>query len=294
MNSTAIVLSLFPAVFWLLYLRSLAHYRSYRPFDFLLALSGGALSPTLVFLAADWVLGGSIPNGIWKQLYFFVVHVGWVEELAKLLFAALFLRLAGRLREPIDGLLLGGCLALGFATSENVVYIQRAGESVLLGRSILATFGHVLMSSFWAYPLGQPGWKGLPAGLLAASVVHGFYDWFLVIGWPSLAILTLIGAWSVFRFRVVHANLDSDQRVLKASLVRECAHCAALTRYLSRYCSNCGKVLGEPLEPGNCSECLERQDGDTTNCHGCGRAFIEEEFPEQWGSSRARGATSKP
>lgn len=272
--TTATFLSLLPALFWLLYLRSLAHYRSYSAWDFLLALAAGALSPSLVFAVGSMGIGGAIPHGIWNQLYFFIVQVGWVEEMAKMLMAFLFLRFTGRLKEPLDGLLLGGCVALGFATSENVLYVERAGESVLIGRAILATFGHVLMSSFWGYPLAQKGWKGLFSGLVAASLVHGFYDWFLVIGWPLFAVGTLLIAWSVFRFRLVHANLTSRSRVLLAYQSRECPRCGALTRWSSKFCTNCAHPFEGQAEKAYCSQCLESVPVTETCCPGCSRKLL--------------------
>ncbi len=274
MNTTAL-LSLLPAVFWVLYLRSLAHYRDYRVWDFLLALGAGAISPSLVFALGNLGVGGAIPHGVWSQLYFFVVHVGWVEEVAKLLLAFALLKLTGRLKEPLDGLLLGGCVALGFATSENFLYVQRAGESVLLGRSILATFGHVLMSSFWGYPLGQKGWKPLLSGLVAASLVHGFYDWFLVIGWPLFAVATLLAAWSVFRYRIVHANLTSRARVWRAYRSKECPRCNALTRLNSKFCSSCAHPFEEEPVRALCSQCLEAHEISDDRCSSCGRELID-------------------
>ena len=272
--TTAAILSLLPAVFWLLYLRSLAHYRHYRIWDFLLALTAGALSPALVFAVGNLGVGGAIPRGMWNQLYFFVVHVGWVEELAKLILAFLFLRATARIKEPLDGLLLGGCVALGFATAENVLYVQRAGETVLLGRAILSTFGHVLMSSFWGYPLGQKGWKPILSGLLAASLVHGFYDWFLIIGWPLFAVATLLAAWSVFRFRIVHANLTSRSRVRRAYQSKECSRCSSLTRWNSNYCSHCAHPFEGEAKRAYCSQCLEANEVSESRCSGCGYELI--------------------
>ena len=279
MSKSAILLSLLPAIFWLLYLRSLAHYRSYTIVDLVLAFVGGALSPGIVFGFQRYLgVGGSIPRDSLEALYFFTVDVGFVEEFAKLFMAVLFLKLTGRIKEPLDGLLLSGCVALGFATSENVLYVERHGESVLLGRAILSTFGHVLMSSFWGYALGQKSWKPWVTGFLSASIVHGLYDWFLTIGWSSLAVATLLTAWSVFRFRLVHANLQSTSRQFRAYHQKECAQCHTLTRWEALFCSYCGHEFSEKSEMAVCSSCLESHPPEAESCPGCGHSLV----PPAW------------
>ena len=278
MSSKSVALCLIPAAFWLWYLAGLGRQR-WSKSDLALALFAGLLSPWPV-LGLEGFLDFLSPQRV-GLLGFFVFRVGLVEEFFKLLLAVLLLRLTGRIKEPLDGLVLGGCVALGFATAENVLYVERHGQQVLLGRALLATFGHVLMSSFWGYALGSGRWRSLFGGLIWATLVHGFYDWLLMVGWPSLAVLLLLGAWSVFRVRAVEELLRSSGRMRRTRVRRECSNCQTLVRAEARFCTNC-QTEG-PFGEAVCGSCLTAvPEGRPESCQGCGLAFSPwEELPER-------------
>lgn len=260
------ILSLFPAAFWLWYLAGVGPPRK-RPWSvYALAFGAGVLSPWPVL-----ALGGpGLPSGWLAMLAYFVLAVGLVEEGAKLLAARLTVYYHRAFRDSLDGLVLSGCIALGFATTENVVYVERFGESVLLGRAILSTFGHVLMSSFWGLALGRR--RGLLAALGVAALVHGLYDWLLVMGQPLLAVLFLGVLWHLFRQRVVESVLADEHRPRVSRRRFECGACRTLVREEARFCTNCGQST--PANPVLvCGNCLTPVAG-TAVCAGCGCRFI--------------------
>jgi RsiW-degrading membrane proteinase PrsW (M82 family) len=138
--------------------------------------------------------------------------VGPAEELSK--YAAVRWSIWGRpdFDEPVDGLVYAAAGALGFATVENVLYALQFGASVMLARGPISTLGHVLFAASWGYALGiagqlKPG-KGVARirkGLLAASLAHGAFDFFVFAGqigsgWAllvPLAYLLLLRMWNV-------------------------------------------------------------------------------------------------
>ena len=131
---------------------------------------------------------------------FFVTAIP--EEVVKL--AAFFLGafLSRDLDEPLDGIIYGIAVGLGFASVENVFYLVRTEDVwLIVQRSFTATLGHVAFSGLagWAFGysrfLRRRGRIMLPAfGLLLAVVLHGSYDFFLTGGYPLLSLLFVLPA----------------------------------------------------------------------------------------------------
>ena len=274
----AVLLSLLPAAFWLWYVTSSSP-RSPRKSLLALALLAGAASTQLV-LALGWVIDEvhpewtAIPSAAWAQLLFFVVNVGLVEEFSKLLAVRFTVYGSADFQEPWDGLMYSAASALGFATAENVTYVLGFGDpSVLLGRSLLSTFGHVLMSACWGYSLGlqksQPGRYRLLTfqGLIWASLGHGTFDFCLMQGQSWLAVGVLASLFWLYRLRLVDSVLESRHRIPHARLVRECPACRALVRSDCSYCTGCGRSLSQDL-PLHCGRCLSRLEGPGV-CPNC-------------------------
>jgi RsiW-degrading membrane proteinase PrsW (M82 family) len=110
---------------------------------------------------------------------------GLIEESVKLLvvLAVVFWRRA--FNEPIDGLVYGTAAALGFAFAEDCRYYFVEGAD---WRRVFSAITHPWFSCFWAASLGwaklRPARTGVPlviAGLVAAAIVHGVYDFLILI-----------------------------------------------------------------------------------------------------------------
>ena len=149
--------------------------------------------------------------------YFLIV--GPVEETTKFL---VFITLAGifsSIKEPRDGLIQAGSVALGFAILENFTYAMDYGLFVLVIRSVINTLGHVTYAMFWGLGWGayrystEPGRKTtdrffvVPL-LLSAIFFHGAYDTLVDSGHFYLAIsLNLVTTYIFFLFyRYVRDN----------------------------------------------------------------------------------------
>lgn len=245
------LLSLLPGLFWITYLRSLSAGRVSAWWKWVVALAAGWASAQLTLFLSE-ALGVDALQGLPKigLIVFFVVGVGLVEEGAKAVCAVVALRVPGLAQRPLSALQLSCGVALGFATTENILYAQTYGDTVIVFRFVLATLGHLLFSSLWGFALGSRVTLFLSMVLLSA-LTHGLYDWFLITERPVLAILLLVVMWSGFRETALGAYLKQEyQRDLPFEL-EKCASCQVLTRADGRYCSFCGKERGasEPELP---------------------------------------------
>jgi RsiW-degrading membrane proteinase PrsW (M82 family) len=278
----ALFWSWMPGAFWLIYVESRAPHRSSR-WRLGSAFVAGALSVSGVFAfhGATARLGwetGQPPQNPLLLLAYFCTAVGLLEEICKLLAVLLVCWPRSDFREPWDGLSCASAAALGFATAENFKYVLDFGDpSVLLGRFLLSTFAHVVMSGVWGYALGlakqrSGGRWTLMEALGWSAVFHGFYDWFLTMGWALGALAVFIGLIVVFRQRLQESYFTSAGRQGSTQRVRECSQCRSLGRAEYAYCPQCGAQQWS--EQVYCLSCLDNVSEASTRCGGCGREWM--------------------
>jgi protease PrsW len=86
--------------------------------------------------------------------------------------------------EPVDGIIYGVTVGLGFAAFENLFYTMLFGYRVGLFRAVLTSLAHASFTGIFGYYLSLAKQKNRRAllfyGFLLVSFLHGFYD-FLVI-----------------------------------------------------------------------------------------------------------------
>ena len=88
--------------------------------------------------------------------------------------------------EPMDGVIYGVTVALGFAVLENIFYVLDRGWTVALSRAFTAVPMHACLGALLGYYVGQahrrPGRLGdLAYGLLVVVLLHGLYDFPLLM-----------------------------------------------------------------------------------------------------------------
>ncbi len=149
----------------------------------------------------------------------------WAEELLK--FAILYLIVLKRneFNEPMDGLVYGVVVSLGFATYENYSYVYElavewANEDsaspevysyvVALGRSYSAVPMHGLNGAVMGYYFGMYAFTGnkkfLLLSLLFPYLFHGFYNYLI---YPSsMIIIVILIIYSLY----LHKVLKNRQR----------------------------------------------------------------------------------
>lgn len=135
-----------------------------------------------------------------SSLFYFILIVGLIEEVAKYLPVKFFVLKSKELDEPVDLIIYMIVAGLGFAAVENILLAFSKSEhyfSILVGRFLSATFLHALCSGILGYFLAisffDPRKKKffLPAGLFFVTILHGFYDFTIMETEGNVRILTL-------------------------------------------------------------------------------------------------------
>jgi RsiW-degrading membrane proteinase PrsW (M82 family) len=140
-----------------------------------------------------------------------VLAIGLIEELAKMIPFLLVIIRFREFDEPLDGVIYGSFIALGFAASENVQYIQFANHFEAMARGFAGPVIHIVFASIWGYYIGRAYLCRRSVGLTIVTalaftaVLHGIYD-FIVIALPATALpvaaLLILGIW-LWRLRLI-------------------------------------------------------------------------------------------
>jgi protease PrsW len=152
------------------------------------------------------------PNSLFDTAIFAFGVVGLSEELSKYILLRRFIYPKKDFNEPIDGIVYGVMVGLGFATLENVMYVLNAGEngfSTALGRAFTAVPAHaafgVLMGAYVGLAKFIPEKAAIYTfiGIGLAVFFHGLYDFCLMQqvyeGMAVMAIFTLV--WGIVMSR---------------------------------------------------------------------------------------------
>ena len=107
--------------------------------------------------------------------------------------------LHSELDEPLDGIIYGVAVALGFASVENAVYLAASDDVLLVVmRSFTATLAHVVFGGSLGFFLGLARFARplrrlwlLPMGFVVSVTLHGLYDLFLSRS-PGVARVALV------------------------------------------------------------------------------------------------------
>jgi RsiW-degrading membrane proteinase PrsW (M82 family) len=118
--------------------------------------------------------------------YAFVI-VACSEEGCKFLMVRLYAYPKAAFNEPFDGIVYAVMVAMGFATLENINYVEQYGLGTALLRMVLSVPAHasfgVLMGHYMGLAKFNKGKEGslMIKGLLIAIFFHGSFDFFLFL-----------------------------------------------------------------------------------------------------------------
>ncbi len=145
-----------------------------------------------------------------------VLVIGVIEELAKMIPFLLFVIHFKEFDEPIDGIIYGSFIALGFAAVENIQYLQFVTSLEAIARGFAGPVVHIVFASIWGYYIGRAYLcrRSLGPTIFAAlaftAILHGIYD-FVVIAMPApalpVATFLILGIWlwRLWLIRDLHA-----------------------------------------------------------------------------------------
>jgi len=148
----------------------------------------------------------------------------WTEEILKFLVLYFIVLRRSEFNEPMDGLVYGVVVSLGFATYENYTYVYEWASTVAKeenfdflefsylvakGRSYSAIPMHGLNGAVMGYYFGLYAFSGnknyLALSLILPYLFHGFYNF---LGWPNMMIVIII---LVIFSLVLHSKLRKLQ-----------------------------------------------------------------------------------
>ncbi|MBN2790644.1 MAG: PrsW family intramembrane metalloprotease [Candidatus Delongbacteria bacterium] len=83
--------------------------------------------------------------------------------------------------EPMDGIVYGVVVSLGFATLENILYVIQGGWGVAIMRALTAVPAHATWGAIMGFFIGQSVFDkkhkvSIVLGLIIAVFLHGSYD----------------------------------------------------------------------------------------------------------------------
>lgn len=101
------------------------------------------------------------------------------------------------LNEPVDGIIYGITLGLGFASLENFLWAGVFGFGVAALRAVVTTLAHASFTGWVGYYFAryklQTGQKSsLAGGFLLAFISHGLYDFLLFLRNPFASLLAFL------------------------------------------------------------------------------------------------------
>jgi protease PrsW len=191
-------------------------------FAMLAAQSLGAILADGV--SEEWLHLGGEPARLFEAF----VLSGAVEELAKwtMLMAAVYHW--REFDEPLDGLVYGVTIALGFATLENYLYLASHGVGIAWKRALFAVPAHALFGGAMGYYAGRSKfsarvaqsvrgiWRDRILCLVLPVIFHGAYNFALLHGlnwfvWIAITLLSLV-FWVFVLRRVRRAQQASPFR----------------------------------------------------------------------------------
>lgn len=129
-------------------------------------------------------------------LYSFFL-IGLIEEGVKMIFLGVTIYPHRELDEPVDGIVYGITVGLGFAVLENLFYTQALGFQVGLVRAVVGCLAHAAFTGTGANYLSLAKKSNNPEPLLFKALVvavfwHGLYDFLLFVDHPVLSFLAFL------------------------------------------------------------------------------------------------------
>ncbi len=155
---------------------------------YLAAFGLGMLSIPITHYLIEWqelVLHLRQDGTVVRDAIFFILGVGFREELSKLICFIPLLPLLRAKGTSLDIVTCGALVGLGFASVENINYFTHGDLSAALARFLTANFLHMTMTALIATSFAKLGKKDdgffeFTVTFMTVVVAHGVYDFFAV------------------------------------------------------------------------------------------------------------------
>ncbi|MFT6279759.1 MAG: RsiW-degrading membrane proteinase PrsW (M82 family), partial [Flavobacteriales bacterium] len=253
-----VVIALLIGIGYLMLLRSYDIYEK-EPFSVMLVVgaAGGVISVTLSLLMYIFV-------DVQHTFFDAVFKIGVIEEFAKYFsFYMLFHFIRNQVDEIVDGLIYISCIALGFATIENILYAFGSDSPflTLAVRAVTSTIGHMVFSGYIGLALYihyrvRRNTIGLIFAMIYAIAAHGIYDG-LLFEHQILAFHLGFGLFIYIQWLVLKASLSFSH--FRPKFSQDLFEKNGKTK--KSFCSNCEIDIINPeiqfnkLKGSTCHQC---------------------------------------
>lgn len=160
-------------------------------------LFGAIVSVVIVFILYFFT-GRLIPItdefSIWQQFIQAFIVVALAEEFSKYVIVKYYAQPKKAFNEPYDGIIYAVMVSMGFACTENIMYVIDGGYQTAILRAFTAVPAHATFGVLMGYYMGKAKFSNNRlvlnlTGLLLATIFHGAYDFFLFINFiPGISI----------------------------------------------------------------------------------------------------------
>lgn len=158
----------------------------------------GAIISIIIVTVIYMFTGHFIPVtdkfSIWQQFIQAFVVVALSEEFSKYVIVKYFAQPKKAFNEPFDGITYAVMVSMGFACTENILYVLEGGYQTAVLRAFTAVPAHATFGILMGYYMGKAKFSNKRlklniAGLFLAVLFHGAYDFFLFIRFiPGISI----------------------------------------------------------------------------------------------------------
>ena len=158
----------------------------------------GAVVSILIVTILYLITGRFIPitdeYSVWQQFIQAFVVVALSEEFSKYVIVKYFAQPKKAFNEPYDGIIYAVMVSMGFACTENIMYVLQGGYETAILRAFTAVPAHATFGILMGYFMGLAKFsnnriKLNMAGLFLSVLFHGAYDFFLFIRFiPGISI----------------------------------------------------------------------------------------------------------
>ncbi|MEP5253423.1 PrsW family intramembrane metalloprotease [Winogradskyella rapida] len=158
----------------------------------------GAVVSILIVFVLYLFTGRFIPLtdefSIWQQFIQAFVVVALAEEFSKYVIVKYYAQPQKAFNEPYDGIMYAVMVSMGFACTENILYVINGGYQVALLRALTAVPAHAVFGIIMGFYMGKSKFSNRSVlfnltGLFLAVLFHGAYDFFLFINFiPGISI----------------------------------------------------------------------------------------------------------
>ncbi len=155
-------------------------------FNFLFGAILSIIITTFLYVIIDIPLPLRNHTSVFEQFIKAFFVVGLTEEFSKYLIVRYYAQPHNEFNEPFDGIVYAVMVSMGFAATENMMYVFHGGIEIAVIRAFSAVPAHATFAILMGYYMGKAKFSNNRVilnltGLFLAALFHGTYDFFLFI-----------------------------------------------------------------------------------------------------------------